>query len=77
MPFYTMTIIKYRNTKLQIGLTDWKNVYQFPQQELMKKEIHQGKLYYRLKGSSKRISYNSIKKDLVKREIIIEDDFPF
>ena len=57
--------------ELQIGIADWKNVYQFPQQQLLQKEIHQGKLGYRLKGSSRRISYDQIKKGLVKREIIL------
>ena len=28
-----MIILKYYNAKLQIGLADWKTVYQFPQAE--------------------------------------------
>lgn len=72
-----MIILKYWNAQLQIGISDWKNVYQFPQQILLQKEIHQVKLCYRLKGSSKRISYNQIKKGLVKREIILKAESPF
>lgn len=72
-----MVILKYWNAQLQIGMADWKNVYQFPQQQLMQTEIHQGNLYYRLKGSSKRISYNQIKAGLVKNKHIIKEDMPF
>ena len=44
-----------------------RTVYQFPQQEQMPVEPHQNKVCYRLKGSSKRISYEQLKKGLVKR----------
>ena len=71
-----MVILKYWNEQLQIGLADWKNVYQFPQQ-ILHKEIHQGTLCYRLKGSSKRISYHQLKKGLIKKEIIIKEELPF
>ena len=72
-----MIILKYWNAQLQIGLADWKNVYQFPQQQILQKEIHQGRLCYRLKGSSKRISYHQLKKGLIKKEIIIKEELPF
>lgn len=73
-----MPILKYWNAQLKIGLADLKNVYQFPQQEKMFAEVHQGRLYYRLKGSSKRISYARIKKDLQKKQIILnEEPLPF
>lgn len=57
-----MIILKYWNAELQIGLADWKQVYKFPEKELMKKEIHQGCLCYRQSGSSKRISYKQVKR---------------
>jgi hypothetical protein len=72
-----MIIIKYWNAQLQIGLADWRTVYQFPQKRLMQIEIHQGKLCYRIKGSSRRISYNRIKKGLVRKQLIIEENLPF
>ncbi len=72
-----MIILKYWNAQLQIGLSDWKNVYQFPQQQLLYKEIHQGKLYYRQKGSSKRISYDKLKKGLIKKQLIVKENLPF
>jgi hypothetical protein len=58
----------------QIVLVDWKTVYQFPQKELMFKEIHQGNLYYRIKGSSRRISYRQLKCGLLKRQIFIREE---
>ena len=73
-----MIILKYWNEQLKIGLADWRNVYQFPQQELLIVEIHQEKIHYRLKGSAKRISYAQIKKGLVKKKVIIkEEPLPF
>lgn len=72
-----MVVLKYWNAKLQIGLSDWKNVYQFPQEEKLTAEIHQGKLCYRQKGSSKRIGYNTIKRNLIKKQIIIKEILPF
>ena len=73
-----MPTLKYWNAQLEIGLADLKNVYQFPQQEKMFAEVHQGRLHYRLRGSSKRISYMRIKKGLQKRQIVVkEEPLPF
>ena len=69
-----MIVLKYWNPALQIGLADWKRVYQFPKKELMIKEIHQGQLHYRLPGSSRRISYKQLKKGLQKKQIIIQEE---
>jgi hypothetical protein len=69
-----MMVLKYWNPNHQIGLADWKQVYQFPQKELMIKEIHQGQLYYRLRGSAGRISYRQLKKGLQKKKITIEEE---
>ena len=69
-----MIVLKYWNPALQIGLADWKQVYQFPKKELMIKEIHQGQLHYRLPGSSRRISYKQLKKGLQKKQIIIQEE---
>jgi hypothetical protein len=68
-----MIVLKYWNPHYKIGLADWKQVYQFPQQELMIKEMHQGRLYYRCKGSSYRISYNQLKKGLQKKQLVIRE----
>lgn len=73
-----MITLKYWNPKLQIGLCDLRNVYQFPQQEKMLAEVHQGRLHYRCRGSSHRTSYAQIKKGLLKRIIHIpEEPVPF
>jgi len=69
-----MIILKYRNPGYQIGLANWRQVYQFPQEELLIKEIHQGNLYYRVRGSSRRISYNQLKKGLQKKLVIISEE---
>jgi hypothetical protein len=72
-----MIILKYWNEHLKIGFANLKKLYQFPQLQKMYPEVHQGKLYYRLKGSSKRISYDQVKKGLVKKQIIIKEELPF
>jgi uncharacterized lipoprotein YajG len=73
-----MIILKYWNPQLQIALANWRTVHQFPGQQLMIAEVHQGKLHYRLKGSSKRVSYARIKKGLQKKEIRIKEELmPF
>jgi hypothetical protein len=68
-----MIKFKYWNEQLQIGMVNWRNVYQFPQREQMLVELHQNKLCYRLKGMSKRISYEKLKKGLVKRSFQIKE----
>ena len=73
-----MIILKYYNAKLQIGLADWKTVYQFPQAEKLMTEIHQGNLYYRCRGSAGRISYRQIRQGLEKKEIRLQEEpLPF
>jgi hypothetical protein len=69
-----MIILKYWNPAYQIGLADWKQVYQFPQKELMIKEVHQGNLYYRCRASNRRITYKQLKKRLQKKQIVIEEE---
>ncbi len=73
-----MIILKYWNEQLQMAMLDWRTVYQFPQQEKMIPEIHQNKLYYRKRGHTKRISYSQLKKGLIKKQIILnEESLPF
>lgn len=69
-----MIILKYWNSRLQIGMADWRQVYQFPQEELMIKEMHQGRLYYRLRGSSRRISFSQLKRGLQRKHIILSEE---
>ena len=66
-------MLKYWNLVYQIGLADWKQVYQFPQMELMIKEIHQRCLCYKLRGPARHISYQQLKKGLQKKQIIIHE----
>ena len=69
---------KYYNAKLKIGMLDLKNVYVLsPQMQKLLPEVYKGKLIYRIKGSSKRISYNMIKKELVRKSFYITVILPF
>ena len=53
-----MIILKYLNSKLQNGLTDWKKVYQFPEQTKKFPFIDQSKLCYNLSRMLFRVTYN-------------------
>ena len=69
---------KYLNAKLKIGMFDFKNVYLLsPQLEKLLPEVYKGKLVYRIKSTSKRISYDSIKKELVKKSFKLSVEIPF
>ena len=70
--------LQYLNAKLNIGMSDWKNVYLLsPDLMKLSPEVHKGLLVYRIPGSSKRLSYNMIKKHLVKRSFYISLHIPF
>lgn len=69
---------RFYNPELNIALKDWREVYLLtsaPQQLLP--EVHRGKLVYRARGSGKRISYERIKKGLVKKACTIWLRLPF
>ena len=60
--------LEYYNAKLRIGMADWRHVYLLhPVLTPPQPEVERGRLVYRAKGSSKRISYAQIKKGLVKK----------
>ena len=72
--------IKLFNPKLKIGLVNWRNAWLFSSEypEKLFTEVHKGKLVFRQRGSSVRISSRQIKKGLIKKEIIIkEEPLPF
>ena len=69
--------LKYFNPVLKIGLTNWKIVYLLePVIKQLYPEVDKGRLVYRARGSGRRISYNSIKSGLVKKESIIKEEVP-
>lgn len=69
--------LNYFNPRLNIGMVDIKHVYLLtPEPTLLQLEVYRGKLVYRAKGSSKRISYDQIKKGLVKRDFYVLEQVP-
>ncbi|HYM95297.1 MAG TPA: hypothetical protein VET23_14255, partial [Chitinophagaceae bacterium] len=67
--------INYFHSALQIGLQDLRNAWLFSDNNTpihLKTVIHQGHLHYRLPVSGKRISYRSLKKGLIKKQITIQ-----
>ncbi|NOT50976.1 MAG: hypothetical protein HOP10_06840 [Chitinophagaceae bacterium] len=73
--------IKYFHPQLQIGLEDPRNAWWFAagkQPVKINALIYQGQLYYRIPVSGKRISYKQLKKGLIKKQIIIQEEpLPF
>ena len=69
--------IKYFHPGHVIGLEDVKNAWLLlPGKAPLKLKtiMHQGNLSYRLPVSGKRVSYRSIKKGLIKKQIIIKEE---
>lgn len=70
-------ILKFINNQLNIGMFDLKNVYLLsPHPFKYLPEVYKGKLF-RLKGSTKRISYSLIKKGLIMKDFYITETVPF
>ncbi len=73
-----MLLLKYYNPVYQIAFSNWKEMYLLNKEPiLLIPELYQGKLVYRARGSAKRISYTSIKKGLLKKEVLINFNLPF
>jgi hypothetical protein len=71
--------IQYVNIKLQIGLVSWRQAWLLspdPPRQLYT-EVYRGKLVFRIPGTSRRISYQRIKKGLIKKEMNIKEYYPF
>ena len=67
--------LKYINKELKVGMVNWKQVYLLhPVITPLRPEVDKGRLVYRAKGTSKRISYAQIKKGLVKENVWIKGD---
>lgn len=70
--------LNYLNPQLDIAMSDWKNVYLIqPILIKLQPEVYRGKLIYRIRGTSKRISYNRIKKGLIKKYFYVVATTPF
>jgi len=65
-------ILKYFHPGYNIGVKDIRNVWLLNQPPVkLPVTLYRGSLVYRLPGSGKRISYRTLKKDLIKKTIII------
>ena len=72
--------VKLYNHKLKIGLVSWREAWLFTSEypEKLYTEVHKGKLVFRQRGSSTRISYQQLKKGLIRKQILInEPPLPF
>jgi len=67
---------RYQNVELNIAYVDWRNVYLLPCQKLII-EVHKGRLCYRIPATSKRISKSKIMKNLIEKEITLQEYVPF
>ena len=69
--------IKFISPQLKIGVADWRKVYLLSPLTILNVEIHKGMLVYRAKGSSKRFTYQQVKKGLIRKRMIIRELLPF
>jgi len=70
-------IFRYYNPQLNLGMVSVKEVYQLtPELVQLTLEVYRGKLVYRARGSCRRISYEQLKKGLVKRSFALEEEIP-
>jgi hypothetical protein len=75
---YRVITIIYFHPKYSIGLEDVRNAWLIEKDKepvKLKTIIYQGQLVYRLPVSGKRISYRSIKKELIKKTILLKQPF--
>ncbi|MEI2739270.1 MAG: hypothetical protein V9F01_10825 [Chitinophagaceae bacterium] len=71
---------KYYNPQLKIGLISWREAWLFNDgfPEKLYTEVYKGKLVFRQRGTSTRISYHRLRQQLiVKRLWINEPPLPF
>ena len=65
-------IIKYFHPFYNIGLVDIRNAWLLNKPPVkLKTTIYRGNLIFRIPGSGNRISYQTLKKGLVKKTIVI------
>ena len=72
MHFFETITIRYYHPELKIGLEDVRNAWLLAEQPIkLACAIHLGGLVYRVPVSQKRISYRTLKKGLIKKQIVI------
>lgn len=71
------TRFRYYNPVLRIAMDDLKTVYLLLRQPVqLHPEVRRGRLVYRAHGSSRRVSYEQIKKGLIRKETVLLDERP-
>lgn len=75
-----MIRINYFNPVLKIGLTSWREAWlltgKYP--EKLYTELYRNRLVFRIRGSNKRISYQYLKKGLIKKVLHLQEEpLPF
>lgn len=71
-------IFELYNPIHKIAFRDWRTVYLFDQGiHFLQPELHKGRLVYRLPGTSKRWSYNTLKRGFVRKQMILREHLPF
>jgi hypothetical protein len=64
--------IKYINPALNLGMEDVRNIWLLSATPVkLTTTIHQGNLTYRMPVSGKRISYKTLKRGIIKKQLVI------
>jgi hypothetical protein len=76
MELFEQINMRYFHPGFNIGLQDIKNAWLLSDNPAkLSTALHRGSLVYRLPKSGKRISYRTLKKGLIKKQIIIKQPF--
>ncbi len=68
--------IKYIHPVLNLGIQDIRNVWLLSATPVkLTTNIHQGNLVFRIPVSGKRISYKTLKRGLIKKQLIIRRNY--
>lgn len=71
-------VLRYWNKNLNIALADWRTVFLLNTESIrLIPEVYKGNLVYRVPKSFKRFSYTDIKKNLVRKQIVLKIYTPF
>lgn len=65
--------LKYYNSSMQIGLNDWRQVYDCKTQTWLSAKEHKGRLVF----GNNRIPYTKIKSGIDTKNYIVQEFLPF
>ncbi len=60
-----------------VGITSDGEYFFMPTNQELKREVHEGRLVYRIRGSNKRLSWKKLNENKIKQQVEIKCELPF